>query len=206
MIRDEDGNEEVCVLVLIVDGCTPVIDVITGRGCLLGARELMMNTLDEKAEQQEPKARRVRPLPPGISGPGCQNTDWHPSIQRVLPTPAGWVEVCTSKNAWAGICWRPIFSGSPHHVRGIVTWKDEPITGEITFADTICYRGHKAGTTRALIKHGHYEVHTTPGMKQVRLKGKSSKGLSLPARYNTKSKLRFEVEPHHKNVFDIALP
>ena len=200
MIRDYDGNEEVCVLVLIVDGCTPLIDVFTGRKCIQGAREIMMYDLDERAEKQEPKARRVLPLPPGVSGSGWQATEWHPSIQHVLPTPAGWVKVCTIKNAWAGIRWLPSISNSPtHHVRGIVTSNGEPITGEITFAD-------KAGTARALIKHGHYEVHTTPGMKQVRLKGKSSEGLFLPARHNTKSKFRFEVEPHDKNVFDIALP
>lgn len=199
MIRDYHGNEEVCLLVLIVDGCTtPDINVFTGRECIKGAREVMMYDLDEIAEQHEPKARRVIPNPPGVSE-SVQLTEWHPSIKCVRPTPPGWVEVYTIKNAWAGISWRPIFTGSPHHVRGNVTWQDEPITGEIIFAS-------KAGTTRGPIKHGHYEILATDGMKQVRLTGKTSKGLSLPARHNTKSKLRFEVEPHDKNVFDIALP
>lgn len=102
-----------------------------------------------------------------------------------------------------------------YRVTGTVTWKGDPVEdGQIIFESEDGQTHPAAGKFGP---GGKYELRIQAGKKIVRVHGQRSKGFNkvmnqttfesyIPAEYDSKSKIAFDVEPNDDNVFDIKLP
>ncbi|MCE9560642.1 MAG: hypothetical protein K8U57_01180 [Planctomycetes bacterium] len=101
-----------------------------------------------------------------------------------------------------------------YRVTGTISWKGVPIPlGQVNF---VAIDGQTQPAT-SKIKDGQFELRITPGVKQIHIYSQRSKGFdkvmnqetwenTIPAEYNAKTSLTFEVLPNDDNVYEVALP
>lgn len=102
-----------------------------------------------------------------------------------------------------------------YRVTGTVTWQNQPVEdGQIIFEAEDGQTHPAAGNFQP---GGKYELRIAAGTKRVKVHAQRSKGFDkvmnqetyeayIPAEYDAKSTLKFEVQPHDDNVFDLKLP
>lgn len=102
-----------------------------------------------------------------------------------------------------------------YRVTGAVTWQGQTVDdGQIIFE---AEDGQTHPGSAKFQPGGKYELRVTAGLKRVKVHGQRSKGFDkimnqerfeayIPAEYDAKSKLTFDVQPNDDNVFDIKLP
>ncbi|MBA4187783.1 MAG: hypothetical protein C0467_07165 [Planctomycetaceae bacterium] len=101
-----------------------------------------------------------------------------------------------------------------YRVTGKVMWQGKPLeSGQINFVDI----GGQTTPASAKIVDGHFEIRTTQGLKTIMVYNQRDLGFNkamnqhvftndVPAEYNARSKLQFEVQPNDNNVYEVGLP
>ena len=101
-----------------------------------------------------------------------------------------------------------------YRVTGTVLWQGKPM--EVGVINLVAVDGQTSPAS-ARIANGKFEVRTTRGLKTMIVYNQRDLGFNkamnqnvftndVPAEYNAKSVLSFEVQPNDDNVYEIALP
>lgn len=101
-----------------------------------------------------------------------------------------------------------------YRVTGTVLWQGKPM--EVGVINLIAVDGQTAPAS-AKIKDGKFEARTTRGLKTMSIYNQRDLGFNkamnqnaftndVPAEYNARSVLTFEVQPTDDNVYEVALP
>ena len=101
-----------------------------------------------------------------------------------------------------------------YRVTGKVTWQGKPLeSGQINFVDV----AGQSTPASAKIVDGAFEIRTTQGLKTIMVYNQRDLGFNkamnqhvftndVSAKFNARSKLQFEVQPHDNNVYEVGLP